>query len=155
MATYPILPPLLRGVGPRVHDNGASVRAEQPDKIPDEEKGDEWYVLRDEPALRGTEVKNPEQNFDQGAGGSGQPIVTFEFSDAGEKKWERTTKAIAERGVSLFSLELMPRITRAQSMDILSSMATIAGYKAVLLAADALPKMFPMMMTAAGTIAPA
>jgi NAD(P) transhydrogenase subunit alpha len=64
-------------------------------------------------------------------------------------------QAIAERGVSLFSLELMPRITRAQSMDILSSMATIAGYKAVLLAADALPKMFPMMMTAAGTIAPA
>jgi len=59
-------------------------------------------------------------------------------------------QSIAERGVSLFSLELMPRITRAQSMDILSSMATIAGYKAVLLAADALPKMFPMMMTAAG-----
>jgi NAD(P) transhydrogenase subunit alpha len=64
-------------------------------------------------------------------------------------------RSIAERGVTLFSLELMPRITRAQSMDILSSMATIAGYKAVLLAADALPKMFPMMMTAAGTIAPA
>jgi NAD(P) transhydrogenase subunit alpha len=64
-------------------------------------------------------------------------------------------RSIAERGVSLFSLELMPRITRAQSMDILSSMATIAGYKAVLLAADMLPKLFPMMMTAAGTIAPA
>lgn len=64
-------------------------------------------------------------------------------------------RSIAERGVTLFSLELMPRITRAQSMDILSSMATIAGYKAVLLAADTLPKMFPMMMTAAGTIAPA
>jgi len=64
-------------------------------------------------------------------------------------------RSIAERGVSLFSLELMPRITRAQSMDILSSMATIAGYKAVLLAAGSLPKMFPLMMTAAGTIAPA
>jgi NAD(P) transhydrogenase subunit alpha len=64
-------------------------------------------------------------------------------------------RSIAERGVTLFSLELMPRITRAQSMDILSSMATIAGYKAVLLAANALPKIFPMMMTAAGTIAPA
>jgi NAD(P) transhydrogenase subunit alpha len=51
-------------------------------------------------------------------------------------------------------MELMPRITRAQSMDSLSSMATIAGYKAVLLAADALPRMFPMMMTAAGTITP-
>ena len=53
------------------------------------------------------------------------------------------------------AMELMPRITRAQSMDVLSSMATIAGYKAVLLAADALPRMFPMLMTAAGTVAPA
>jgi NAD(P) transhydrogenase subunit alpha len=52
-------------------------------------------------------------------------------------------------------MELMPRITRAQSMDALSSMATIAGYKAVLLAATTLPRMFPMMMTAAGTISPA
>jgi NAD(P) transhydrogenase subunit alpha len=52
-------------------------------------------------------------------------------------------------------MELMPRITRAQSMDALSSMATIAGYKGVLLAAVALPRMFPMMMTAAGTISPA
>lgn len=61
----------------------------------------------------------------------------------------------AARGVSLFSMELIPRITRAQSMDALSSMATVAGYKAVLLAASALPKMFPMLMTAAGTISPA
>ena len=52
-------------------------------------------------------------------------------------------------------MELMPRITRAQSMDALSSMATISGYKAVLLAADSLPRMFPMLMTAAGTVAPA
>jgi NAD(P) transhydrogenase subunit alpha len=64
-------------------------------------------------------------------------------------------REIAGRGVSLFALELVPRITRAQSMDILSSMATVAGYKAVLLAANELPKMFPMMMTAAGTIKPA
>jgi H+-translocating NAD(P) transhydrogenase subunit alpha len=59
---------------------------------------------------------------------------------------------MAKRGVSLFALELLPRITRAQSMDVLSSQATIAGYRAVLLAAVALPKMFPMMITAAGTI---
>lgn len=65
------------------------------------------------------------------------------------------TKELAERKVSLYSMELMPRITRAQSMDALSSMATIAGYKAVLLAAENLPRMFPMLMTAAGTIAPA
>ena len=64
-------------------------------------------------------------------------------------------EAIAAKGATLFSMEMMPRITRAQSMDVLSSMATIAGYKAVLLAANELPKMFPMMMTAAGTVAPA
>jgi NAD(P) transhydrogenase subunit alpha len=62
---------------------------------------------------------------------------------------------LAARGVMLWSMELIPRITRAQSMDALSSMACIAGYKAVLLAAEALPKIFPMMMTAAGTISPA
>lgn len=62
---------------------------------------------------------------------------------------------MAQQGVSLFALELMPRITRAQSMDVLSAMATVAGYRAVLLGALALPKMFPMMMTAAGTLSPA
>ena len=62
---------------------------------------------------------------------------------------------LAQRGVTAFAMELMPRISRAQSMDVLSSMATIAGYKAVLLAASHLPKMFPLMMTAAGTIQPA
>jgi len=64
-------------------------------------------------------------------------------------------RELAEQGVAAFSLELMPRITRAQSMDVLSSMATISGYKAVLLAAEALPRMFPMLMTAAGTVTPA
>jgi NAD(P) transhydrogenase subunit alpha len=59
---------------------------------------------------------------------------------------------IALAGVTAFSMELIPRITRAQSMDALSSMATIAGYKAVLLAANYVPRMFPMIMTAAGTL---
>jgi H+-translocating NAD(P) transhydrogenase subunit alpha len=63
--------------------------------------------------------------------------------------------ALAQRGVTALSMELMPRITRAQSMDALSSMATIAGYKGVLMAADALPRMFPMLMTAAGTLSAA
>ncbi len=63
--------------------------------------------------------------------------------------------AVAARGAALFSLELLPRTTRAQSMDVLSSQANIAGYRAVLIAAQALPKMFPLMTTAAGTIAPA
>jgi NAD/NADP transhydrogenase alpha subunit len=62
---------------------------------------------------------------------------------------------LAAAGVSFLAMELIPRITRAQSMDALSSMATVAGYQAVLLAATTLPKMFPMMMTAAGTITPA
>ena len=61
----------------------------------------------------------------------------------------------AATGAAVFAMELMPRITRAQSMDALSSMATIAGYKGVLLAANELPRMFPMLMTAAGTISPA
>jgi NAD(P) transhydrogenase subunit alpha len=60
--------------------------------------------------------------------------------------------AAARKGVTSFSLELMPRITRAQAMDVLSSQANLAGYKAVLLAAEVLPKIFPMMITAAGTI---
>ena len=64
-------------------------------------------------------------------------------------------KALARRGVTAFSLELLPRISRAQSMDALSSQASAAGYKAVLMAAGRLGKFFPMMMTAAGTVAPA
>src|ERR1700681_3921625 len=66
-----------------------------------------------------------------------------------------TIQTIAGKGVTSFSVELMPRTTRAQSMDALSSMATISGYKAVLIAADALPKFFSMLTTAAGTITPA
>ena len=64
-------------------------------------------------------------------------------------------RALAERGVTAFSLELVPRISRAQSMDALSSQASAAGYKAVLMAAERIGKFFPMMMTAAGTVAPA
>jgi NAD(P) transhydrogenase subunit alpha len=64
-------------------------------------------------------------------------------------------KEAAPTGANFFSMELIPRITRAQSMDILSSMATVAGYKAVLWAAARLPKFFPMFMTAAGTVTPA
>jgi H+-translocating NAD(P) transhydrogenase subunit alpha len=63
--------------------------------------------------------------------------------------------AVASRGATLFSLELLPRTTRAQSMDVLSSQANIAGYRAVLIAAQALAKVFPLLTTAAGTIAPA
>jgi H+-translocating NAD(P) transhydrogenase subunit alpha len=76
--------------------------------------------------------------------GFGEPLTSIDAA-----------RDLAERGVSFLAMELMPRITRAQSMDALSSMATIAGYKAALMAADSLPRMFPMLMTAAGTVAPA
>jgi H+-translocating NAD(P) transhydrogenase subunit alpha len=73
-----------------------------------------------------------------------QPLFKPEFA-----------QKLAQRRITSFSMELIPRISRAQSMDALSSQATVSGYKAVLLAADALPKFFPMLMTAAGTIPPA
>lgn len=66
-----------------------------------------------------------------------------------------TIREIASKGVTSFSVELIPRTTRAQSMDALSSMGTICGYKAVILASDKLPRIFPMLTTAAGTITPA
>jgi NAD(P) transhydrogenase subunit alpha len=66
-----------------------------------------------------------------------------------------TARALAERGVTAYAMELVPRITRAQSMDALSSQANAAGYQAVLVAAELLPRFFPMLMTAAGTVPPA
>ena len=81
----------------------------------------------------------------------GQVLVGF-LRPLGELK---TIQQIAERGVIALSVELIPRTTRAQSMDALSSMGTICGYKAVITAADTLPRIFPMLTTAAGTITPA
>lgn len=66
-----------------------------------------------------------------------------------------TVSQLQAKGITAFAMDLMPRISRAQSMDVLSSMSTIAGYKAALLCADHLPKFFPMLMTAAGTLPPA
>jgi NAD(P) transhydrogenase subunit alpha len=82
---------------------------------------------------------------------SGQAVIAF-LDPLGAPQ---TMRQLAGTGATAFSIELMPRITRAQSMDALSSQATVAGYKAVLLAAEKLPRMFPMLMTAAGTITPA
>src|SRR3954452_8704628 len=75
------------------------VRAESPD---DKTKSNLWYVMQDKPALSGTDIKNPEQNFDNGAGGSGQPIVTFDFTGKGRAAWQKTTRAIAQRGQNSF-----------------------------------------------------
>jgi len=82
---------------------------------------------------------------------AGQVVIGF----SNPLQRPEAARELAPTGVTSFSIELMPRITRAQSMDGLSSQATVSGYRAVLLAAAALPKMFPMMTTAAGTIAPA
>ena len=82
---------------------------------------------------------------------SGQTVIAFH-----DPLWHPQGIAdLAARGVRAFSMELIPRITRAQTMDALSSMANIAGYKAALVAAAELPRMFPMFMTAAGTVSPA
>src|SRR3954469_16957267 len=71
------------------------VRAEAPSA---KQKSNLYYLMRDDPALSGKEVKNPEQQFDNGAGGTGQPIVTFSFTDKGRKSFQKTTQAIAQRG---------------------------------------------------------
>jgi NAD(P) transhydrogenase subunit alpha len=81
----------------------------------------------------------------------GQILIGF-LRPFGSKE---VVQQIADRGVTAFSVELIPRTTRAQSMDALSSMGTICGYKAVLIAADSHPRIFPMLTTAAGTITPA
>src|SRR6478609_5327188 len=83
--------------------------------------------------------------------GSGQLLISFlePLSD------QAGVEALADRGVTAFALESVPRITRAQSMDALSSQATVGGYKAALLAAEHLPRFFPMLITAAGTVPPA
>jgi SecD/SecF fusion protein len=72
------------------------VRVEQPPDV--KKKSDAWFVLKDDVALRGKEIKNPEQQFDNGPGGDNAPNVTFEFTDAGRKKWQKVTREIADRG---------------------------------------------------------
>jgi H+-translocating NAD(P) transhydrogenase subunit alpha len=92
---------------------------------------------------------NPEAgNADLARYRTGQIVIAM----ADPLNTPQPAKDLAAKGVALFSLELLPRITRGQSMDVLSSMATIAGYRAVLMAATNMTKMFPMLMTAAGTI---
>jgi SecD/SecF fusion protein len=77
------------------------VRAEVPDTTDSGDKAvkpDKWYVLNDNPALLGTDIKNPEQNYNNGPGGNGQPIVTFDFTSKGRKIWKDVTREIAQRG---------------------------------------------------------
>jgi H+-translocating NAD(P) transhydrogenase subunit alpha len=94
---------------------------------------------------------NPLIHEDLNAFREGQVLCSI-LNPAENREWLET---IREKGLTLLALDLVPRTTRAQSMDILSSMATVAGYKAVLEAAGRLPRFFPMFMSAAGTIKPA
>ena len=137
---------------------GAGVKA----GFPDSEYAEKGVRLADsrEEVFREAEVilqvRGPGANPETGAADlallrQGQTSIGFgEPLTAGD-----AARGLSDRFVTFLAMELMPRITRAQSMDALSSMATVAGYKAVLLAADGLPRMFPMLMTAAGTVAPA
>jgi NAD(P) transhydrogenase subunit alpha len=136
---------------------GAGARA----GFPDSEYAEKGVRLAAREEVLGTadvvlQVRSPGANPETGAGDlalfrRGQVVIGF-----GEPLTALgTARDLARDGVTFLAMELMPRITRAQSMDALSSMATISGYKAVLIAADTLPRMFPMLMTAAGTVAPA
>ena len=131
-----------------VIESGAGARAGFPDSAY-QEKGAHISATRAD--VFGADIVLQVRAGDFAAMRQGQVLVAM----ADPLGAPATTSEIAARGVTAFALELIPRITRAQSMDVLSSMATIAGYKAVLLAANTLPRMFPLLTTAAGTVTPA
>jgi H+-translocating NAD(P) transhydrogenase subunit alpha len=154
VAVAPIVVPLLRKLGLDVIvEAGAGEAAGFPDRAyVDQEAtiGSRADVFRaDIIAHVRVAGANPEQGrADLPAYRPGQLVIGF----ADPLTAGAACAELGARGVSLISMELVPRITRAQNMDALSSMATIAGYKAVLIAASALPRMFPMLNTAAGTV---
>lgn len=141
----------LRAAGARVlMERGAGVSAQFPDAL---YKDVEWAdsaasVLAQADVLLSVQPLNMAQI---GALRAGQVVVGYQQAHARAAE----VKALCERGVTSFAMELIPRISRAQSMDALSSQAAIAGYKAVLLAANTLDRFLPMLTTAAGTIRPA
>jgi NAD(P) transhydrogenase subunit alpha len=129
-------------------ERGAGERAGFPDSAY-QEKGARIAASRS--AVFATDVVVQVRVGDFGSMRAGQVVIGM----ADPLSSPEPVRELATRGVTAFALELIPRITRAQSMDVLSSMATIGGYKAVLLAANTLPRMFPLLTTAAGTITPA
>ncbi|MCI4431082.1 MAG: NAD(P) transhydrogenase subunit alpha [Burkholderiales bacterium] len=141
----------LRAAGARVlMERGAGVSAQFPDAL---YKDVEWAdsaasVLAQADVLLSVQPLNMAQI---GALRAGQVVVGYQQAHARAAE----VKALCERRVTSFAMELIPRISRAQSMDALSSQAAIAGYKAVLLAANTLDRFLPMLTTAAGTIRPA
>jgi NAD(P) transhydrogenase subunit alpha len=158
VAIVPATIPSLQKAGFVVHvESGAGVNAGFPDKLYEDQgaviTGRAEVFAKSDVLLQIRAVgTNPETDSnDVGALKEGQIVIglidALTNADA--------VKSLASSKVKSFALELVPRITRAQAMDVLSSQANIAGYKAALVAADSMPRIFPMMMTAAGTITPA
>ena len=158
VALVPAVVPLLTKIGMKVLvEHGAGEKAGFPDTTYEEQGAG---IAADTPHLfsaadiivrmHGWAANSDTPNADLKFLRSGQVVLGLldPLANPG------SIKALAETGATAFALELLPRVSRAQSMDALSSMATVAGYKAVLLAAGELKKMFPMMITAAGTITP-
>ena len=159
VAIVPAHVPLLKKLGLDVAlETGAGAEAGFPDR---EYEAQGAHVLPSRAEVEGRadlllEVRTPGANQHTGpaeASALRRGIIVIGLADP--LGTPEAAEALATAGVTSFALELVPRITRAQSMDVLSSMATVAGYKAVLIGAAALPRLCPMMMTAAGTIAPA
>jgi NAD(P) transhydrogenase subunit alpha len=142
------IPPLKKAGFDVLVERGAGERAGFPDSAY-QDKGAQIAASR--AAVFAADVVVQVRVGDFGNMRSGQIVIGM----ADPLSSPEPVRELAARGVTAFALELIPRITRAQSMDVLSSMATIGGYKAVLLAASTLPRMFPLLTTAAGTITPA
>ena len=153
-----VIAPLIKAGGTVLVEPGAGLSAGFTDEA-FKEKGAEIAASRADvlaradvvPRVRVGPAGAPSTGADLAGLRPGQTLIAFldPLSD------HALVRQLAAAQVSAFSMELMPRITRAQSMDALSSMATIAGYKAVLLAANTAPRMFPMLMTAAGNVSAA
>jgi NAD(P) transhydrogenase subunit alpha len=148
------IPPLVKaGMEVRVQ-SGAGVPAGFPDALY-AEKGAKIVATRQEAFAADLVLQVRAAGANAVAGRDDLPLLRSDQAIIGMSDPlgdPQTAAQLAPAGVSLFALEMLPRITRAQSMDVLSSQATIAGYRAVLLGAVALPKMFPMLITAAGTL---
>jgi NAD(P) transhydrogenase subunit alpha len=158
VAIVPTTVPSLQKAGFIVHvESGAGIQAGFPDKLYEDQGAvilDRAEVFAKSDVLLQIRAvgTNPKTDSDDiKALKEGQIVIGLidALTNAG------AVKSLASSKVKAFALELVPRITRAQAMDVLSSQANIAGYKAALIAADSLPRMLPMMMTAAGTMTPA
>ena len=159
VALIPAIIPSLQKGGMEVHlESGAGVESGYPDAAYTEKGGTIVASRRElfERARIVVQVRTLGANLEYGR--ADLPMMQRDQVIVGIAEALSNPQAIGElqtQHVRAFAMELMPRITRAQSMDVLSSMGTVSGYKAVLMAANALPKMLPMLMTAAGTVTPA